>query len=41
MKSSSGNFNSIIEEDNRRYKENNPSEGLVMNFMEELEKTLL
>jgi hypothetical protein len=41
MKSSSGNFNSIIEEDNRRYKENNPSEGLVMNFMEELEKSLL
>jgi hypothetical protein len=41
MKSSSRNFNSITEEDNRKYKENNPSEGLVMNLMEELARSLL
>jgi hypothetical protein len=41
MKSSSRNFNSITEEDSRKYKENNPSEGLVMNLMEELARSLL
>jgi hypothetical protein len=41
MKSSSRNFNSITEEDSRKYKENNPSEGLVMNLMEEVARSLL
>lgn len=41
MMSSSRNFNSIIEEDSRKYKENNPSEGLVMNLMEEVARSLL
>ena len=41
MKSSSRNFNSITEEDSRKYKENNPSAGLAMNLMEEIARSLL
>jgi GT2 family glycosyltransferase len=37
MKTSSKYFNPIIEEDNRHYKATNPSEGLFIDFMQDIE----
>lgn len=37
MKTSSKHFNPVIEEDHRQYKKSNPSEGLFIDFMQDIE----